>query len=323
MMSKILHRNTFVEALPELHFFEGSWDGVESNPRVDIEQAVQLGAQLLCRIRRERNPKAETLAGFSAEVHGILAKSGKQELTGFDVYELVIRDVIGDREAQRHCDQTPRNLYLLDALFEAFPKSQAIIMIRDPRAVMLSQKMKWKGKFVGPEKSVIPFSERVRRWANYHPIITSSLWKAGVKAGNRVQSESRVRVQSFEQLLENPEKEIKELCSFLNLKFSSEMLDVEGSLSPTQSSGIPDRGIDPTVKDRWRDKLSPVEIYWSERVNGEQMQALGYSLTGVPPTILSQVAMYFMLPFKVGLAFALNLSQMARFAAAFKRRFCR
>ena len=46
-------------------------------------------------------------------------------------------------------------------------------MIRDPRDVMLSQKNKWKRRFLGAKQ--IPLREVVRSYVNYNPILISDV----------------------------------------------------------------------------------------------------------------------------------------------------
>lgn len=46
-------------------------------------------------------------------------------------------------------------------------------MVRDPRDVLLSQKYKWKIRFLGANN--IPYREVLRCWANYHPIAIAKL----------------------------------------------------------------------------------------------------------------------------------------------------
>ena len=52
--------------------------------------------------------------------------------------------------------QTPTNVYHLDKILNSFDQVKIINMVRDPRDVLLSQKNKWKRKYLGA--SEIPFS---------------------------------------------------------------------------------------------------------------------------------------------------------------------
>ena len=47
------------------------------------------------------------------------------------------------------CDQTPRNVFYIADILELYPEARIINMIRDPRDVLLSQKRKWKRRFLG------------------------------------------------------------------------------------------------------------------------------------------------------------------------------
>ena len=41
-------------------------------------------------------------------------------------------------------DQTPRHVFYIGELIEMYPGAKFVHMVRDPRAVLLSQKRKWK-----------------------------------------------------------------------------------------------------------------------------------------------------------------------------------
>ena len=81
------------------------------------------------------------------------------------------------------CDQTPRNVFYIRDILDAFPEARIINMVRDPRAVLLSQKNKWRRRSLG--ESALPRSEVVRSWSNYHPIVTARIWRGAVDAEER------------------------------------------------------------------------------------------------------------------------------------------
>ena len=52
-------------------------------------------------------------------------------------------------------------------------------MVRDPRAVILSQ----RGKWTVAKKLGLPLKEIIRSFFNYHPITMSILWNKAISAG--------------------------------------------------------------------------------------------------------------------------------------------
>ena len=59
------------------------------------------------------------------------------------------------------CDQTPRNVFYIDEILKFYPQAKIINMIRDPRDVLLSQKRKWKRRFLGGTD--LPIKESFQR----------------------------------------------------------------------------------------------------------------------------------------------------------------
>ena len=97
-------------------------------------------------------------------------------------------------------------------------------MVRDNRDVLLSQKNKWKRKFLGAKK--IPFLESIRSFVNYHPITTSLVWNSSLKITRGLKHKSNVYILKFEEFVLAPEQKLK-LCNFLKIDYQSIMLEIE------------------------------------------------------------------------------------------------
>ena len=74
-------------------------------------------------------------------------------------------------------------------------------------------KNKWKRKFLGANE--IPFFELLRVKFNYHPYTISKMWNTAVNRG-RVKHQN-VQTIRFEDLLQFPEKTIRDLCEFIGV----------------------------------------------------------------------------------------------------------
>ena len=66
----------------------------------------------------------------------------------------------------------------------------------------------------------IPFTESIRSFINYHPIITSKIWTTSLTYTSRHLACSNLKVVKYEELLLEPEKNIMDLCSFLGIEFN-------------------------------------------------------------------------------------------------------
>jgi hypothetical protein len=148
------------------------------------------------------------------------------------------------------CEQTPRYLFFLDEILSAFPEARVINMVRDPRDVLVSQKNKWKRRFLGAKS--IPMREVIRAWANYHPYLIAKLWSGCILQVSRFADDARVMSLRFEDLLDSPEVTVRKLAEFIGVPFESEMLRVPHIGS---SSGMdkPDQlGINAARAGGWR-----------------------------------------------------------------------
>ena len=120
--------------------------------------------------------------------------------------------------------QTPKNIFYITELLNTFPAAKFIHMVRDSRDVFVSQKNKWKRRFLGASK--IPLKEAIRSYMNYHPITSSKLWNSAVLHGNKMEENPRVMKIKFEELLLNSDEKVSDLCNFLNIEFEKNMLKV-------------------------------------------------------------------------------------------------
>ncbi len=113
---------------------------------------------------------------------------------------------------RRWGDKTPKNAEFLPYLYNVFPSSQYIHLIRDPRAVFLSYMDSELGsKDIGKKRKTI-----VEFWLNSHRQIEYSKNKFG--------SEKFITVH-YENLVIKPEKYLKLICLFLNVVYKDEMLE--------------------------------------------------------------------------------------------------
>ena len=85
-----------------------------------------------------------------------------------------------------------------------------------------------------------------------------------------------VQTIKFEDLLQRPEKTIRELCEFLGVSFNSSMLQVANiGSSSKQDQGV--EAIDASKVFKWKKGgLSKAEIIISEKINLEIINQLGY-----------------------------------------------
>jgi hypothetical protein len=67
------------------------------------------------------------------------------------------------------------------------------------------------------------------------------------------------RLLKFEDLVSDPENQIKQTCNFLEIDFQSEMLTkVDNLNSSYNAQRHSTNGFDPSTLERWKDYINPV-----------------------------------------------------------------
>ena len=123
---------------------------------------------------------------------------------------------IGKNNFKLWIDHTPGNVNYVDYLKKIYPKAKFIHIIRDGRAVASSVKK--------------------LDWGISSPIRLARFWITriahGMTAETILPTKKILRVK-YEDLLINPEQQIKIICSFLNIDFQHKMIIADGFQVPS------------------------------------------------------------------------------------------
>lgn len=164
-------------------------------------------------------------------------------------------------------------------LESAFPNSKYVFVVRDPRDMALS----WK-KSPNLRGSVIRAS---RVW--------NTDQKACLKLYSSLRDFSRIFLLRYEDLLVQPEKQLRQLCDFLQVEFDSTILDFSGIHLTQKNAGCSAdwRNLEkPLIRknfNKYKSELSEEEIRYIEATNREEMDLLGYERDYQISTKLSEL----------------------------------
>jgi len=319
MMMRILNNHSQVHSINEPHFFEKLWTPDDQLKEVNRAEAFELFAKLLT---GQRDGFFENVSNhrekYRAEIDTILNQVG-DPYSRMGVYAYFMQYEAKVSGKKIPCEKTPQNVFYINEILEYFPKAKVVNMIRDPRGVMLSQKRKWKRKYLGAD--FITRKEMVRLRVNYHPVTISRLWVSAIGAVFDFESNSRVMNLKFEDLLEKPNQCIEAMCSFLEIPFETKMLLVPHAGSSSEVDKSSELGIRKGRAKSWAEKgLSQSEIHICQAICGESMKKYGYPQVEVNPGRLQLALLYASFPFKLGLALLLNLRRMRNIMDTIKRR---
>ncbi|MFP4521878.1 MAG: sulfotransferase family protein [Fibrobacterota bacterium] len=160
--------------------------------------------------------------------------------------------------ASMWAEKTPTNISHLPFFMEVFPGSRFIHMIRDGRDVVSSLiKQEWT--------TLTPSGKSEKIWYTKDIVHASIYWKkVNIDAikfiSDNPSYQSRYMRVFYEDLVNNPEKILNNICDFLNIDFSEEMLnyhDQEHSFNAHESSTAQVRKpLNTSSIGRWKKEMS-------------------------------------------------------------------
>ena len=316
LLGRILGLNDAVFTFHELHFFEQLWSAKDKNKLISPDEAIILYAKLL------KNQRSGYLSGGGYTEYLPYARKAlgkvKPPLTKHGTFELFLKDEARLNNKILPCEQTPRNVLFIKELLELYPEVKIITMVRDPRDILLSQKGKWKRRFLGAKN--IPLSESIRSWVNYHPITISKLWKINSSLIRQYNKHPSVLLVRFEDLIANPEMMIKNICTFLNISYCESMLSVPtiGSSNAIDGKNL---GVNNNNAGNWKKGgLTNSEIYYCQQLCKSEMSHLNYYPNPIKANVVGLSLNAVTFPIKLILAFSLNIKRMKNIKDSVQRR---
>ncbi|WP_101758725.1 sulfotransferase [Oceanicoccus sp. KOV_DT_Chl] len=169
-------------------------------------------------------------------------------------------------------DKSPRYYLVLPEIIRAFPAAKFIFLFRNPLSVYSSILKTWcQGRFL--------YQHTFMQDINTAPVLL-------VEALNSISEDRRLHV-NYEQLVLAPEQVLSDICEYLGLGYTEQMLkqysvqDLRGSLGDKwgnkQYSGVASASIEKWITsfDSWyRVKVAQAYI---ERLGDDTLSAMGYS----------------------------------------------
>lgn len=311
LMGSILGLNSDVFTFEELHFFGTLWSQSDRPKILALNQAETLTCKLLA-IQDEDVISHKDPTLFADEAKIIIARLSSQSYTATDILETFLIYTTEKNNRKIPCEQTPRNVLYISEILEIYPHCHIINMVRDPRDVLLSQKYKWKIRFLGA--SNIPYREAIRAWTNYHAITISKLWNVAINATDKHNKSDRVITIRFEDLITQPENILRQVCNFTGLEFTPQMLQVsqsEGGVSSHKKIAPGQKGIDSSSTGKWKKGgLTQTEIYLCQQITQENMTKHNYTLEPITANPIRIALAWLFLPVKLTLAVLFNLQRM-------------
>ena len=315
MLGRILNNHSKIKIFNELHFFGQLWTSFDSKKKLTQEESVFLFSKLLC-IQDQGIFTQVKVSNFHKESESFLQN---KEFTSLEVFELFLEKLSIKNNSTISCEQTPSNVFYINEILENFPNAKIINMVRDPRDVLLSQKNKWKRRYLGALD--IPLIESIRSYFNYHPITISKIWNSSINAAEKYKDNKRLYSVKYEDLLLNSKKELHDLCFFLGIDYCEKMLDIPNVGSSLSVDEVQNFGIDESKINKWkRGGLSKSEIYISQKMCSENMRLFNYKSNyqiAIPLLIFIYLITF---PIKIVVSFIFNFHRVRNFKELINKR---
>lgn len=144
-------------------------------------------------------------------------------------------------------DKTPRYLFDLDIIYDLFPESKYIYIIRDGRDVALSL--------------------LERPWPPYNIVACAEYWKR-INSPNQtlgiLEEKKQLYTVRYEDLLTDPEQKVKEIYLFLGQDYNAEKMS--GLIGKLKKGNF----------NKWQNKMKPYQIKLFEKYSANTLNRFGY-----------------------------------------------
>lgn len=180
------------------------------------------------------------------------------------------------RGKARWAEKTPLNVRHFGWILERFPEIRLVHVIRDGRDVVCSAlehpDRRWvNGRWVW---------EQTPRGLEDH----AQTWVADTGFGMCFRGDPRYHELRYEDLAHEPERTLRDLCTFLDEPFDPALVDAEPSAGASAGraaatgAGAPDRGpVFTSSIGRWERDLSARQLEAVLRICGDRLSQLGYT----------------------------------------------
>lgn len=178
--------------------------------------------------------------------------------------ETFYKNILENSGKEQLGEQTPDHTPYLESINNLFPNAKIIHLIRDGRDCSLSQ---------------------IKRRKDYNIFKSAKLWNAYnellLKFGQN--NKERYLCIKYEELIANPERTIKSICSFLNEPYISSMLDYQkggfaiSNVNMTEDHSNLVKNVMKNNCNKWVTGFSSNELKIFESIAGKTLQKFGYT----------------------------------------------
>lgn len=263
MLAVLLDRHSRIAMPPETQFFTESLPGMKKGMKKGMrrEQMIDLALS---------NRRIVDLNLDRADLEG---RFGKYPSDPSYLFRSILEAYSCARKKERPGEKSPKHLEHVPRILELYPDAKVICIIRDGRDVVRSlMNVSW-AEPGNPRRLGLFCSE----WIDLACLAMGY---------SRAYPKDRFRIVRYEDLLEEPMRELTRLCEFLGEAFEPGQLDLEVKSAVVPGwegdwKGKSAQGLDPKRIEAWRRSGDKEQLWFMNCLMGAVLARLGYRDTGL------------------------------------------
>jgi len=261
LLQSMLTSHSRITIPPETQFFEQIWPLRSRIGPLDNEVRLRKIVRLI-------NSSAFHTSHMELDCNEILDKFLNTDRS-YEALFITLLTLYGSRRSKpRIGEKSPEHIYYVPLLSELYPNAKFIFMIRDPRAVVSS--------------------ERKTPWGSQSAYQIAKRWSRVLDTYKRLSltlPPNRYKLVRYEDLILKPEESLRDVCGFLGEEYELGMLQY--FQRGTEEKGYIDsetwkestlRPLDKRRLGAWEKELTPADTEIVNRTSGLYYKELGYDI---------------------------------------------
>lgn len=254
LIREVLNKHPEVNIAPETSFYNRLWAARKLLGSIKIKHNIPKWIYYL--LFHSHDPSMETYKPLFLDLITTFEK--KTPTTYEDMFITILKQFAHFKGKKIYGEKTPNHIFYINYIKQKIPDAKIIVTIRDPRAVTASM---------------------INRGDLYNKVYQPAIeWYVGMKQVTKLLSLKKedIFIIKYEDLVDNSQKVIENLCQFLKIEFYEDMLtpnETNTSFKELKKK----KGIYVEAKEKWRETLSKNDIKTVERICLKYMVDFGYN----------------------------------------------
>ena len=191
------------------------------------------------------------------------------------IAKILIDEITRFSGCDRACVKFPVDVGHIPELLKWFPDCRIMHIIRDPRALAMSKTNDPSGTAikVSQHPRLAWFIRRLSVW------LVIAQYRREAKLHRKYQDLPNYKLFRYEDLLAEPERTLRDLCKFIGVEFTEDLLHPEKGIhlhQPSSLTGTRQKALDPSAAVRWRDVMPAFDKWLVMTLTRGSMKILGF-----------------------------------------------